>query len=70
MGTVKYLYDIIQEKFNFYCSKLKKIEDRYSSIIGDAIKKVVRGEAQKTKDIFLGGVEVQRDESMIHLKQN
>lgn len=68
MGTVKYLYDIIQEKFNFYCNKLKIIEDKYSSIIMDGIKKVVQGSTQKTKDIFLGGVEVQRDESMIHLK--
>ena len=69
MDTVKELYDAVKKKFNEYAAKLSKIEDKMSSIISDRFQKIFNSKEIKTKDIFLGGVEVQRDESKINLQE-
>lgn len=55
--NVAVLYKAIVKKFQSYCSKLKKIEDRLRSRIEDRFDKIFNSADIKEKDIFLVGVE-------------
>ena len=55
--NVAVLYKMIIKKFESYCLKLKKIEDRISSRIEDRFDKIFNSSNIKEKDIFLVGVE-------------
>lgn len=61
--TVKSLYNVVTQKFNFYSEKLQKVEDKVASIIGDRFSDIFNSKNKKIKDQFLGGIEVQRDQN-------